>query len=112
MVSPIPPTGVRCEAWTPPQLPPPQGKCGFPSCFSSRYSQAPGYALAFPFAHKRPQNATAVNDVAIMVLKQPVPGITPVRVAGPGEAAFEQSGQPVRVLGYGVLAAQPNNPFP
>jgi secreted trypsin-like serine protease len=65
------------------------------------YSIAPGFKLQFPFAHKRPQNATAVNDVALAVLDRPVPGIAPVAVAGPGDAALEQPGKPVRLLGYG-----------
>ena len=75
------------------------------------YSQAPGYTLAFPFAHRRPQNATAVDDVAVIVLKQAVQNIQPLRIAGPGDAALEQPGKPVRVLGYGLLAARPNMPF-
>jgi secreted trypsin-like serine protease len=65
------------------------------------YAIAPGFKLQFPFAHKRPQNATAVNDVAVLFLEQPVTGITPVQIAGPGDAALEQPGTPVRLLGYG-----------
>ena len=75
-------------------------------------SSLPGFKLAFPFAHKRPQNATAVDDLALMVLADPVPGITPVRIAGPGDAALEQPGRAVRMLGYGVLAATRSTPFP
>jgi len=48
------------------------------------YSIAPGFSLQFPFAHRRPQNATAVNDVALLKLDRPVPGIAPVAIAGPG----------------------------
>jgi secreted trypsin-like serine protease len=75
-------------------------------------SSAPGFKLAFPFAHRRPQNATAVNDVALIVLARPVVGITPVAIAGPADAALEQPGHAVRLLGYGVLAATAGNPFP
>ena len=75
-------------------------------------SSAPGFKLAFPFAHWRPQNATAVNDVALIVLARPAVGITPVAIAGPGDAALEQPGRQARLLGYGVLAARAGNPFP
>jgi hypothetical protein len=75
-------------------------------------SSAPGFKLAFPFAHRRPQNATAVNDIALIVLARPVVGITPVAIAGPDDAALEQPGRQVRLLGYGALAASRGNPFP
>jgi secreted trypsin-like serine protease len=65
------------------------------------YSIARGFKLQFPFAHKRPQNATAVNDVAMLFLDQPVTGIAPLAIAGPGDAALEQPGAPVRLIGYG-----------
>jgi secreted trypsin-like serine protease len=61
----------------------------------------PGYKLAFPFAKDSPQNATAVDDVAIIVLTKPVAGIAPVAIAGPADAALEAPGAPVRQLGYG-----------
>jgi len=64
-------------------------------------SIAPGFKLSFPFAHKRPQNATAVNDVALILLDRPVPDVTPVAIAGPDDAALEQPGTGVRLLGYG-----------
>lgn len=76
------------------------------------YSSARGFGLAFPFAHRRPQNATAVNDVALVVLANPVAGVQPVAIAGPGDEALEQAGRPVRLLGYGLLAASRRNPFP
>jgi secreted trypsin-like serine protease len=65
------------------------------------YSIAPGFKLQFPFAHKRPQDATAVNDVAMLFLDKPVTGISPVAIAGPSDAALERPGSPVRLLGYG-----------
>jgi secreted trypsin-like serine protease len=61
----------------------------------------PGYKLAFPFAKDSPQNATAVDDVAIIVLTKPVEGIAPIAIAGPGDAALELPGASVRILGYG-----------
>jgi secreted trypsin-like serine protease len=65
-------------------------------------SVAPGFKLSFPFARKRPQNATAVDDVALIVLAKPVEGIAPVPVASPATAAaLEQPGAAVRLLGYG-----------
>src|SRR3954454_7091365 len=39
------------------------------------YASAPGYKLAFPFAHKQLINATAVDDLSIVILGKPVPGI-------------------------------------
>jgi secreted trypsin-like serine protease len=63
----------------------------------------PGYRLAFPFARDSLQNATAVDDVAIIVLARPVEGIAPVAIAGPNDAALEAPGAPVRVLGYGNI---------
>jgi secreted trypsin-like serine protease len=74
---------------------------------SARYSAkgvsiAPGFKLSFPFAHKRPQNATAVNDVGMIVLDRPVKGVTPVPIAGPQDAGLEQPGSAVRLLGYGA----------
>src|SRR4051812_45738276 len=65
------------------------------------YAIAPGFKLQFPFAHKRPQNATAIDDVALLFLETSVTGITPVAIAGPADAALEQPGTPVRLLGYG-----------
>src|SRR5258708_5331034 len=36
------------------------------------YSLHPKYKLSFPFAHKSPENAIAVNDVGLILLKQPI----------------------------------------
>lgn len=70
---------------------------------STGVSIAPGFKLSFPFAHKRPQNAIAVNDVALVILDKPVANATPVTVAGPDDAAqLEQPGTPARLLGYGI----------
>jgi Trypsin len=75
------------------------------------FSSAPGFRLDFPFAHRRPQNATAVDDIALILLARPVTTIAPVRIAGPADAALEAPGRPARLLGYGLLAARPGTPF-
>jgi secreted trypsin-like serine protease len=73
---------------------------------SRDFSIHPGYKLSYPFARNSPQNATAVDDVAIVVLAAPVTDIAPVAIAGPAEAALEQPGAPVRLLGYGTTRGQ------
>jgi hypothetical protein len=65
------------------------------------FATMPGYKLQFPFSHKTPESATAVNDIALVLLAKPVTDIVPLAVAGPGDAALEQPGTPVRLLGYG-----------
>jgi hypothetical protein len=75
------------------------------------FSSARGFRLAFPFAHRRPQNATAVDDIAIAVLAKPVVGVAPVAIAGPGDTALEQPGRAARLLGYGLLKATGGMPF-
>src|SRR6266536_2602066 len=51
------------------------------------YSIAPGYRLAFPFSHRSPSSAIAIDDVALVVLEQPVAGVTPVRIATAADRA-------------------------
>src|SRR4051812_15043861 len=75
------------------------------------WAPAPGFKLEFPFSHDTPQEATAVNDVGIIVLDRPVPGVTPVPIAGPRDEALERPGTPVRLLGFGD-APGPPPPFP
>src|SRR3954463_13688374 len=36
------------------------------------YTVHPKFKEAFPFAHKRPENAIAVNDVGLILLKRPI----------------------------------------
>src|SRR3954462_283746 len=43
------------------------------------YALHPKFKESFPFAHKNPQNAIAVNDVGLILLKQPIRTIAPVR---------------------------------
>jgi secreted trypsin-like serine protease len=83
---------------------------------SARYSAkgisiAPGFKLSFPFAHKRPQNATAVDDVGLIILDRPVEGVTPIRIAGPQDAGLEAPGSAVRLLGYGFTKPVETSPL-
>jgi secreted trypsin-like serine protease len=71
---------------------------------SREFAIHPGYKTAFPFAKNSPQNATAVDDVAIVLLAKPVTDIAPVAIAGPNDAALEQPGAAVRLLGYGTVS--------
>jgi hypothetical protein len=58
----------------------------------------PHFREAFPFAHHRPENAIAIDDVGVILLKHPVKGIAPVPL---GTAA---PGAPVTLAGYGLTA--------
>ena len=69
------------------------------------FSVHPGYKLSFPFAKKSPINAIAVDDVALVMLAEPVTRVAPVRVAGRSDAALERPGRTARLLGYGLLQA-------
>jgi hypothetical protein len=65
------------------------------------FSVAPGYKLSFPFAHNSPEDAIAVDDVGLILLKQPVKNVKPVALgdAPPGAAAT--------ILGYGMTEPEP-----
>src|SRR3954464_7563326 len=65
------------------------------------YSEHPRFKLSFPFAHRSPQDAIAVNDVGLILLKTPIRTITPVPLAGAGDAALEAGGAAAAILGYG-----------
>jgi secreted trypsin-like serine protease len=65
------------------------------------YSVHPKFKLSFPFAHKSAQDAIAVNDVGLILLKNPIKTIRPIRLAGAGDAALEAGGAAAAVLGYG-----------
>ena len=71
---------------------------------SKGVSIAPGFKLSFPFAHKRPQNATAVNDVALILLDQPIEGVTPVPIAT--RPPPPRSSSPVRRSGSSATATR------
>src|SRR4051794_15323771 len=68
------------------------------------FSVDPKFGEAFPFAHDTPEAAIAFGDVGLVLLKRPVRGIAPVRVAGPGDAALEAPGTAATVIGYGQTA--------
>jgi secreted trypsin-like serine protease len=72
------------------------------------FSVDPHFGEAFPFAHDSPQAAIAFGDVGVILLKRPVTGIAPVRVAGAGAAALEAPGTAATVAGYGLIG--PINP--
>jgi len=67
------------------------------------FSVDPHFGEAFPFAHDSPQAAIAFGDVGLILLKHPVAGIAPVRVAGAGDAALEAPGAAATVAGYGLI---------
>ena len=69
------------------------------------FSVDPHFGEAFPFAHDSPFAAIAFGDVGLILLKRPVAGIAPVRVAGAGAAA---PGTAATVAGYGLVG--PINP--
>ena len=68
----------------------------------------PDFGEAFPFAHDSPFAAIAFGDVGLILLKHPVAGIAPVRVAGAGDAALQAPGASATVAGYGLVG--PINP--
>jgi hypothetical protein len=72
------------------------------------FSVDPSFGEAFPFAHDSPFAAIAFGDVGLILLKHPVTGIAPVRVAGAGDAALQAPGTPATVAGYGLVG--PINP--
>jgi hypothetical protein len=66
------------------------------------YAEHPKFKLSFPFAHKSPQDAIAVNDVGLILLKRPIRTIAPIRLAGPGDGALEAGGAAAAIVGYGA----------
>ena len=70
------------------------------------YSVAPKFKESFPFAHSSPANAIAVDDVGLILLKKPLTGVAPVRLAGPGDGALEAPGTQATLMGYGEVAAE------
>ena len=49
----------------------------------------PRFKEAFPFAHRSPQNAIALDDVGIVLLSRPVTGISPTQVGVAWSAAAD-----------------------
>src|SRR6478609_230311 len=70
------------------------------------YSLHPKFKESFPFAHTSPQDAIAVNDVGLILLKKPIRTIAPVRLAGAGDSALEAGGAAAAILGYGITAPE------
>ncbi|MDQ1741315.1 MAG: hypothetical protein QOE53_2967 [Pseudonocardiales bacterium] len=62
----------------------------------------PRFKESFPFAHKSPSNAIALDDVGLILLAQPVTGIAPVKVAGAGDRGVQRTGETASILGYGL----------
>src|SRR4051812_46089251 len=65
------------------------------------YAVHPEFKESFPFAHKSPQNAIAVNDVGLIVLAEPIRTIAPVHLAGASDGALMAGGAAASILGYG-----------
>lgn len=66
----------------------------------------PRFKESFPFAHRSPQNAIAQYDVGIVLLAQPVTGVTPVKL---GTAADETVGETGSLFGYGITSFPPKH---
>src|SRR3954454_20648756 len=62
------------------------------------YAVHPKFRESFPFAHTSPQDAIAVDDVGLILLKKPIRTIAPVRLAGAGDGALEAGGTAGAVL--------------
>jgi secreted trypsin-like serine protease len=71
------------------------------------YSVFSKFKESFPFAHRAPENAIAVEDVGLILLEHPITTIKPVRVAGAGDAALEAPGTAATLIGYGETAPEP-----
>ena len=86
----------------------PPGHDRFAGAIANGGIPARGFALhprfkeAFPFAHRSPQNAIALDDVGIVLLSRPVTGITPVALPGADRRALEKPGAAASILGYGI----------
>src|SRR3954447_12339670 len=77
------------------------------------YAVHPKFRESFPFAHNSPQDAIAVNDVGLILLKKPIRTIAPVRLAGAGDGALEAAGTAAAILGFGITGAvTPTGPPP
>ncbi len=68
------------------------------------YAEHPKYKLSFPFEHNSRENAIAVDDVGLILLKKPITTIAPVRLAGAGDAPLEAPGAAATILGYGITS--------
>jgi hypothetical protein len=86
----------------------PAGNDRFAGAIANSGIPARGFALnprfkeSFPFAHRSPQNAIALDDVGIVLLSRPVTGIAPVALPAQDRRAVEQVGETASILGYGI----------
>jgi secreted trypsin-like serine protease len=65
----------------------------------------PKFRESFPFAHKSPENAIALDDVGVILLARPVTGIAPVKLPGAGDHADETTGETASIFGYGLKSS-------
>src|SRR4051812_47397000 len=69
----------------------------------------PGFRESFPFAHRSPQNAIALDDVGVILLARPVTGIQPVTLSAASDRAVQRIGGRGSVFGYGFTTSSPNS---
>src|SRR3954470_18457818 len=69
------------------------------------FSVEPRFKESFPFAHRSPSNAIAQYDVGIVLLAEPVTGVTPVKL---GTGANEKVGTAGSLFGYGLSSSRPS----
>jgi secreted trypsin-like serine protease len=65
------------------------------------FAVEPRFKESFPFAHRSPQNAIAQYDVGVILLAEPVTGVTPVKL---GTRADEKVGETGSLFGYGLTS--------
>ena len=70
------------------------------------FAVEPRFKESFPFAHRSPQNAIAQYDVGIILLEQPVTGVTPVKL---GTSADDKVGTSGSLFGYGLHTSTPRD---
>jgi len=70
------------------------------------FAVEPRFKESFPFAHRAPQNAIAQFDVGIILLAQPVTGVTPVKLGTPAD---EKVGTTGSLFGYGIHTSSPRD---
>jgi V8-like Glu-specific endopeptidase len=70
------------------------------------FAVEPRFKESFPFAHRSPQNAIAQYDVGIVLLAEPVAGVTPVKL---GTGGNEKVGDTGSLFGYGLGSSRPRD---
>jgi Trypsin len=69
------------------------------------FAVMPGFKESFPFAHRAPQNAIALDDVGLILLARPVTDVAPVKLATPADRSAEKIGGSVSTFGYGLTTS-------